>query len=168
VPWHTSLRDLLERQFDSLGLERNFETGIIDTAVGVESLADYPDYHTGPEDDLGPEYEQGVPKDPHRPHERGGIVALHYLKMRGPGSRQLVDGDERRGRYYVVCAQCGRVVITFERSAGSVTSALAQVIHQVRFNCAWPSEPLSSAFEYKTVWWAAVDSNQTFSAVPST
>ena len=42
--WTTLPRDLLERQFDSLGLERTFESGITDTAENAERLSDYPDY----------------------------------------------------------------------------------------------------------------------------
>ncbi len=41
--WITLPRNLLERQFDDLGLERTFENGIIDTEVGTEPLSDYSD-----------------------------------------------------------------------------------------------------------------------------
>ena len=41
--WTTLPRDYLEEQFDSLGLERNLETGIKDTADSVEKLSDYSD-----------------------------------------------------------------------------------------------------------------------------
>ena len=50
MSWHTIPRDLLEQQFDSLGLERNhFETGVTDpdSINGTEKLSDYPD----PEED---------------------------------------------------------------------------------------------------------------------
>jgi hypothetical protein len=36
-------RNLLEKQFDDLDLEHNFETGIKDTAENVEKLSDYAD-----------------------------------------------------------------------------------------------------------------------------
>lgn len=67
--WTTLPRDYLEQQFDSLGLERHFENGIMDTAENVERLHDYPDYHIHREDDLGPEY--AVPAPPLRHRERG-------------------------------------------------------------------------------------------------
>ncbi len=44
VGWITLPRNLLEQEFDSLGLERQFENGIKDTAENVERLRDYPDY----------------------------------------------------------------------------------------------------------------------------
>jgi hypothetical protein len=69
VGWITLPRDLLEQQFDSLGLERHFENGVTDTAENVERLNDYPDYHKHPEDDLGPEYAEPAPPLRHR--ERG-------------------------------------------------------------------------------------------------
>ena len=45
--WTTLPRNYLEEQFDSLGLEHNFETGIKDTSRNVEKLGAYPD----PEED---------------------------------------------------------------------------------------------------------------------
>jgi hypothetical protein len=50
VGWITLPRDLLEQQFESLGLEKNhFETGVKDpdSVNGTERLSDYPD----PEED---------------------------------------------------------------------------------------------------------------------
>ena len=41
--WITLPRDYLEQQLDSLDLEHNFETGIMDTAENVEELSDYAD-----------------------------------------------------------------------------------------------------------------------------
>ena len=43
MSWFTLPRNLLEQQFDSLGLERHFENGIMDTAENVEKLSDYYD-----------------------------------------------------------------------------------------------------------------------------
>ena len=43
--WHTLPRDLLERQLDSLGIEKNrYENGIKDTEDHTERLRDYPDW----------------------------------------------------------------------------------------------------------------------------
>jgi hypothetical protein len=63
VPWvRLHLDDYLSEGLDSLGLEKaqGFETGIEDpdSLTATERLSDYPDYHTHPEDDLGPEYQE--------------------------------------------------------------------------------------------------------------
>ena len=86
--WITLPRNLLEQQFDSLGLERHFENGITDTAENVERLSDYPDYEGLKDNTLCPK--SGTP-----------VEASDQIEEEGPRYKK------------VVCARCKRVVRAF-------------------------------------------------------
>jgi hypothetical protein len=88
VGWTTLPRHYLEEQFDALGLERNLETGIKDTAENVEKLSDYEDERV----------DRIAPPD------------------QCPGSNQPVNGDQPKGNAHVICSTCSRPVLTYART----------------------------------------------------
>jgi len=87
VGWTSLPRDYLEKQFDSLGLEHNFETGITDTAQNVEKLSDYPDVE---EDGRCPSsLEVVTPEDEIvRVNPSGLVVRCHLCGQTVPTSRR--------------------------------------------------------------------------------
>jgi hypothetical protein len=119
VGWITLPRNLLETQFDSLGLEHLFENGIKDpdSLNGTEKLSDYWD----DKDEYFPATNRRGPRNlPNRvPHAR-----LEKTADRCAGSNSHVNGDLTYGHgTSVVCSVCHLVVPTYMRSAGAYKSA---------------------------------------------
>jgi hypothetical protein len=127
VPWHTLPRDLLEQQFESLGLEKNhFETGITDpeSLNGTERLSDYWD----DKDDYFPATSRGG-----QPRNRDLVPYARLGKTadRCAGSNSHVSGDLTYGHgTSVVCSVCHLVVPTYMRRAGAFKSAHLPIVSE--------------------------------------
>jgi hypothetical protein len=102
VPWHTLPRNLLELQFDSLNLERFFETGITDpdSVANTERLSDYYDDQ---EESVRPLLERYT--HTHKPLPLDACL----------GSRQPAEGDVPQGTSRVICSVCGQSSWTYPR-----------------------------------------------------
>ena len=105
MPWHTlHLGTYLSEGLDSLGLERQFESGVQDSAENVERLSDYPDYDAAVLNPTGKPHYGG----------RGSPLPAHAC----PGSRQPVNGDLLATEATAICSKCGQEVTIYPRKEG--------------------------------------------------